>query len=93
MVAEGIVATLVAVCFVEEDREVLSMTQIRLRHVLTAMLLLAPGAVSRTSGATVDAPSAVIRDGFETSRTLWNQEQTDATINLLAHDRTSRAAH
>ena len=69
------------------------MTQIRLCHVLMAMILLAAGAVARTSGAAVDAPSAVIRDGFETSRTFWNQEHTDATINLLAHDRSSRAAH
>src|SRR4051794_32791557 len=36
---------------------------------------------------------AVFRDGFESPRTAWNQEQTDATINLLGHERTTRAAH
>ncbi|MEA2630282.1 MAG: hypothetical protein QOE66_501, partial [Chloroflexota bacterium] len=38
-------------------------------------------------------PERAIRDGFETPGTAWEQEQTDATINLLAHDRSKRAAH
>src|SRR4051794_26333612 len=33
-----------------------------------------------------DDPPAVLRDGFESPRTVWGREQTDATINLLAHD-------
>ena len=40
-----------------------------------------------------DDPSRMIRDGFETPATVWEQEQTDAVINLLAHDRRSGAAH
>jgi hypothetical protein len=44
-----------------------------------------------------DAPasdeSAVIRDGFESARTVWTQEHTDATIVQLEHDRSNRAAH
>ena len=40
-------------------------------------------------------PAAVrmIRDHFETPAPAWEQEQTDAPINLLAHDRSPRAAH
>lgn len=34
-----------------------------------------------------------IQDGFETPRPVWRQEQTDATINLQEHERSSRAAH
>jgi hypothetical protein len=34
----------------------------------------------------------VYRDGFETARTAWKQEETDATVNLLDHDRSDRAA-
>src|SRR5262249_27037656 len=29
----------------------------------------------------------------ETGATVWRPEQTDATINLMAHDRSPRAAH
>ncbi len=39
-----------------------------------------------------DAPS-IIRDGFESPRTGWGREQTDATIALQVHDRTDRATH
>ncbi len=57
-----------------------------------------PPAVRPAAPATVPTlPSAVdptmIRDGFESARTVWNQEQTDATIHLLEHDRSRRAAH
>lgn len=52
----------------------------------------APPAVDSEPAADAVELSA-IRDGFETPRTAWNQEQTDATINLQTHDRTSRAAH
>ena len=38
-----------------------------------------------------DAP--MIRDGFESARIVWNQEQTDASITPIKHDRTQRAAH
>ncbi len=69
------------------------MTQLRLSHVLSAAILLAAGVAARTGDASQDAPKSVIRDGFETSRPVWNQEQTDATIGLIAHDRSQRAAH
>lgn len=39
-----------------------------------------------------EAPNA-IHEGFESSRPVWRQEQTDATVNLLAHDRSKRAVH
>jgi hypothetical protein len=48
-------------------------------------------AAMATAGA--DDPARTIRDGFESAQTVWEQEQTDAPINLFAHDRGSRAAH
>ncbi|MGE3820656.1 MAG: hypothetical protein AB7I30_14680, partial [Isosphaeraceae bacterium] len=39
-----------------------------------------------------EAPSGEILDGFESPATIWRQEQTDATIQLVAHDRSDRAA-
>ena len=38
-------------------------------------------------------PSTVLRDGFETPKVAWRQEQTDATVKIYAHERTNRAAH
>ncbi|GAC1475619.1 MAG: hypothetical protein NVSMB9_28480 [Isosphaeraceae bacterium] len=52
-----------------------------------------PASGERENSDPVAAETAWIVDGFETTRTSWNQEQTDATINLIAHDRTNRAAH
>ena len=54
--------------------------------------LRARPSAARMTTKPADEP-AVIRDGFESPRTAWSQEQTDATINLQAHDRTTRAAH
>jgi len=51
---------------------------------------LAAGADDPPAGA---PQSGVLRDGFESSRTAWNQEQTDATVTLEVHDRSARAAH
>jgi hypothetical protein len=34
-----------------------------------------------------------IRDSFEAGRPTWQQEYTDATVRLMAHERTDRAAH
>jgi hypothetical protein len=39
-----------------------------------------------------EAPQT-FHDGFETPRAVWRQEATDATIRLLAHDRSNRARH
>lgn len=50
-------------------------------------------AVAATASRGADDPARTIRDGFETPGTAWVQEQTDATINLYAHDRSKRAAH
>ncbi len=49
----------------------------------------APASEAATSSA---VEPTMIRDGFETARPIWNQEQTDATIHLLEHDRSRRAA-
>lgn len=40
-----------------------------------------------------DGPSGSIRDGFESPKVAWRQEQTEATVKLYAHERTRRAAH
>jgi hypothetical protein len=57
------------------------------------LLAMISGSVACGADGEKPAASAVIRDGFESPRTAWNQEQTDATINLQAHDQTTRAAH
>ena len=64
-------------------------------RVRAALLALAVGGVvvGRMATAADDAPERALRDGFESPRTVWSQEQTDATVRLLAHDRTNRAAH
>jgi hypothetical protein len=40
-----------------------------------------------------DDPARTIGDAFEGPATRWEQEQTDAQINLFAHDRSPRARH
>ncbi|HEV3164262.1 MAG TPA: hypothetical protein VGZ22_09550 [Isosphaeraceae bacterium] len=42
-------------------------------------------------GLSDDRPT--LRDGFESDRPAWRQEQTDVTVNLLDHDRSIDAAH
>ncbi len=55
--------------------------------------------VARAQEEPDEAPSpgvrktTVLRDGFETPKVAWRQEQTDATVKLYAHERTNRAAH
>jgi hypothetical protein len=46
-----------------------------------------------TSCPGADNPTATLRDDFESARTIWKQEQTDANITLQAHERSERAAH
>lgn len=38
-------------------------------------------------------PAASLHDGFETPRIAWEREHADTTINLIAQDRSVRAAH
>jgi hypothetical protein len=57
--------------------------------VVTALLL---SAASAAIGAD-DPKSSAIHDGFESPRPVWRQEQTDATVRLLGHERSRRAAH
>lgn len=62
------------------------------RTIVVTALLLSAASVSAVLGADEPASSA-IHDGFESPRPIWRQEQTDATVNLLAHERSRRAAH
>ncbi len=64
-------------------------SRMRVASLAAAVVLMASIATLR--GA--DEPAPTIRDGFESPRTVWQQEQTDATVNLLAHERSNRAAH
>lgn len=63
----------------------------RTRVVLLVSAALISGSAAWLQGA--DEPGESLRDDFETPRTVWRQEQTDATINLEAHERSNRAAH
>ncbi len=59
----------------------------------TTALLLVAGLVGTLRGKD-DAPAtATFHDDFEAPRTAWVREQTDAAVNLEAHERSDRAAH
>ena len=55
----------------------------------SAVLMVA--SISPLRGA--EAPPGTIQENFESARPAWHQEQTDATIRLIAHERSNRAAH
>lgn len=59
------------------------------------VVLLLAGLVAAISAAVGDeAPSgSSLREGFETPQTSWRREETDATAEIQAHERSSRAAH
>ena len=40
-----------------------------------------------------DQAETVVRDGFESAKTSWRREQTDAAVTVEAHERSARAAH
>jgi hypothetical protein len=58
-----------------------------------AGLALVPGLPSPGSEEETKAPPASLHDGFESPRPAWEQEHADTTINLIAQDRSIRAAH
>src|SRR5262249_30200673 len=37
-----------------------------------------------------EVPSGKLHDGFESDRPVWRQEETDATVQLIAHDRSNQ---
>lgn len=60
------------------------------RALRRASIVWAGMGVGLLAGA--DEPStATLRDGFEGPKSAWRQEETDTTVDLLAHDRTDRA--
>ena len=67
------------------------MRSLRARIGLLAGGLVVAACLTTARGA--DEPRGQIRDGFESPRTAWSQEQTDTTITLQVHDRSNRAAH
>lgn len=52
-----------------------------------------PETPPRASSAPRAGAMASMREGFETDRPEWRQEDTDVTFRLLEHDRTGRARH
>jgi|GEM_PF-1070888 len=63
----------------------------RTRVVPLVTLVMLAGSAAWLRGAEDSEES--LRDGFESPRTVWRQEQTDATITLHEHERSNRAAH
>lgn len=51
------------------------------------------GVAVSVGGAEAPPASTRLHDGFESDRPVWRQEATDATIQLIAHDRSKRAAY
>ena len=60
------------------------------RASVTVALLIAASAFGGEDG---DRGDATVREGFETPKASWRREEQDATIELRAHERSSRAAH
>lgn len=54
------------------------------------LVLLLAAAATALQGA--DAP-AIFREGFESPRMSWRQEDSDLTVRLIDHDRTDRVKH
>ena len=64
--------------------------------VTSAGLVALIGLVSAGAGEepkSSDAGQQSLHDGFETPQVVWEREHTDTTINLIAQDRSVRAAH
>jgi len=53
------------------------------------------GTIVASNGGEDKAPAETetLRDGFETGQPIWQREYSDTTVNLLAQDRSERAAH
>ncbi len=62
----------------------------RTRVLLATAALLSAWALS-LGGA--EPGAGTIHDDFESDRPVWRQEQTDTTVNLVAHERSPLAAH
>jgi hypothetical protein len=64
-------------------------------HGRTWALLAAAGMLSASTLALRggEPEAGTIHDDFESDRPVWRQEQTDTTVNLLAHERSPLAAH
>lgn len=52
-------------------------------------LVIAASAVAQDA----DRPSTTFREGFEGPKPSWRREETDATVKILAHERTALASH
>ncbi len=61
--------------------------------VISAGLVIALGAQPKEGAEEPKTPAASLHDSFETAQVAWEREHTDTTINLIAQDRSVRAAH
>ncbi len=55
-------------------------------------MALGTGVIGGEPAKEKPAKSAVIRDGYETGPPTWQREYTDATMRLIAHERSDQAA-
>lgn len=58
----------------------------------TLLGLLGPGLGVRAEGPE-DSPGSILRDGFESTRPSWREEETDTSFVLKAHDRAEGTVH
>src|SRR5271165_2752715 len=61
--------------------------------VISAGLVFALGVQPKGGEEGPKTPPASLHDSFETAQVAWEREHTDTTINLIAQDRSVRAAH
>jgi hypothetical protein len=71
------------------------MSRLLIRGGLASLLLLVGGWHAAGIRSRADAPEsgASWREGFESPRPSWRQEETDLTVRLRAHERTGDARH
>ncbi len=61
--------------------------------VVSTGLLAALGAQPKGNEDDPKTPAVSLHDSFESSQIAWEREHTDTSINLIAQDRSVRAAH
>ncbi len=64
-----------------------------IRVAVTALTMAVLMAAAGWGADKASSPSGVLRDGFETPHPTWLREYTDATVKLVAQERSQRAAH
>ncbi|MEO6809132.1 MAG: hypothetical protein ABI353_08455, partial [Isosphaeraceae bacterium] len=63
------------------------------RSALVGLLATIALALASVPGFGAEPAQSTFHESFESAKTAWQQEETDALVNLLAHERSNRAAH